>query len=145
MVTLPRAILFLSSTHDDPERVVRQRSLQRLGFVPRRAHPHISLFVGEQDHRHGLRTDRLDHRVRRCDEKTISMVKYLVERGFTVFMISYSVHAELCTYPTGSGDCEESGEIEPQPQSLRQINSHVVKSNNPASEAVRREREEDWH
>ena len=73
------------------------------------------------------------------------MVKYLVERGFTVFMISYSVHAELCTYPTGSGDCEESGEIEPQPQSLRQINSHVVKSNNPASEAVRREREEDWH
>ena len=72
----------------------------------------ISLFVGEQDHRHGLRTDRLDHRVRRCDEKTISMVKYLVERGFTVFMISYSVHAELCTYPTGSGDCEESGEID---------------------------------
>ena len=59
------------------------------------------------------------------------MVKYLVERGFIVFMISYSVHAELCTYPTGSGDCEESGEIEPQPQSLRQINSHVGQVEEP--------------
>jgi hypothetical protein len=29
-----------------------------------RAHPDITLLVGGQDHRHGLRMDRLDDRVR---------------------------------------------------------------------------------
>jgi len=33
------------------------------------------LFVGREDHRHGLRMDRLDHRVRRCREKTIDLMR----------------------------------------------------------------------
>ena len=40
------------------EHIVRQWPLQRLGLTPRRAHPHVPLFVGEQDHRHALRMDR---------------------------------------------------------------------------------------
>ncbi len=67
------AILFLGPAHDDPERIVRQRSLQRLRFIP--WCPHVPLFVGRQDHRHGLRMDRLDHRVRRCREKTIDLMR----------------------------------------------------------------------
>src|SRR5258708_16502866 len=41
-----RAILFLSTAHDDPERVIRQRPLQRLGLIPRPAHPDITFFIG---------------------------------------------------------------------------------------------------
>jgi hypothetical protein len=33
-------------------------ALQRLGLVPRRAHSHVALLVGCQDHRHGLRVVR---------------------------------------------------------------------------------------
>jgi hypothetical protein len=54
-------------------RVVRE--IQRRHFAPRRAHPHVPLFVGGQDHRHGLGMDRLDHRVRRCREKTIDLMR----------------------------------------------------------------------
>jgi hypothetical protein len=32
-----RAILFVGPAHHDPERVIRQWPLQRLGFIPRRA------------------------------------------------------------------------------------------------------------
>ena len=39
------AILFVGPAHDDPERIVRHWPLQRLGFVPRRAHPQIALLV----------------------------------------------------------------------------------------------------
>src|SRR3954451_9303954 len=35
-------------------------TLQRLGFIPRCAHPNVALFIGGQDHRHGFRMDRLD-------------------------------------------------------------------------------------
>src|SRR5579864_9111046 len=39
-------VLLLFATHHDIERVVGQRALQRLGLVPRRAHPDVSLFIG---------------------------------------------------------------------------------------------------
>ena len=45
-----RAILFVGPAHDDPERIVRQWPLQRLGLVPRCAHPNVPLFIGGQDH-----------------------------------------------------------------------------------------------
>jgi hypothetical protein len=37
-----RAILFVGPAHDDPERVIRQRALQRLGLIPRCAHRQTS-------------------------------------------------------------------------------------------------------
>jgi hypothetical protein len=52
-----RAILFVGPTHDDPERIIRQWSLQRLRLVPRRTHPHIPFLLGRQDHRHRLGMD----------------------------------------------------------------------------------------
>ena len=50
-------IVFVRSPHDDLQRIIRQRSLQRLGLVPRRAHPYVSFLVCQQDHRHGLRVE----------------------------------------------------------------------------------------
>jgi hypothetical protein len=44
-----RLVLFVGPAHDDPERVVRQWPLQRLGFIPRCAHQNVSLFIGRQD------------------------------------------------------------------------------------------------
>jgi hypothetical protein len=38
--------------HDDPQRIIRQRS--RLRLVPRDTHPHVTPLVGGQDRRHGL-------------------------------------------------------------------------------------------
>jgi hypothetical protein len=38
-------ILFVGPAHDDPERVIRQWPLQRLGFVPRRTHPHVPFYL----------------------------------------------------------------------------------------------------
>ncbi|MCP1776034.1 hypothetical protein ABIF65_006797 [Bradyrhizobium japonicum] len=70
-----RAILFIGPAHDDTERVIRQRWLQRLGLVPRRVHPNVALLIGRQDHRHGLRMDRLDHRVRRCRQKPVDLMR----------------------------------------------------------------------
>jgi hypothetical protein len=59
-----RGFVFLVDTaHHDLERIIRQESLQRLRLVPGRAHPHIALLLGRQDHWHRLRVDRLDHRV----------------------------------------------------------------------------------
>jgi NAD(P)-dependent dehydrogenase (short-subunit alcohol dehydrogenase family) len=50
--------------HHDLDRIVRQRSLQRLRLIPRRAHPDVSLLISQQDHRHCLGMDRLDDGVR---------------------------------------------------------------------------------
>jgi hypothetical protein len=55
-VMLLRAIV--CPAHDDPERIIRQWPLQRLGLVPRCAHPNVPLLIGGQDHRHGLRMER---------------------------------------------------------------------------------------
>jgi hypothetical protein len=42
-------ILLVGTAHDDPERVIRQWPLQPLRFIPRRAHPDMTLFIGGQD------------------------------------------------------------------------------------------------
>ena len=39
-------VLLLGPAHDDPECVIRQWLLQRLGLIPGRAHPNVPLFVG---------------------------------------------------------------------------------------------------
>ena len=62
---LGRNLIFLVlATRHDLQRIIRQWPLQRLRLFPRRAHPDIALFVRRQDHRHGLRMDRLDDCVR---------------------------------------------------------------------------------
>jgi hypothetical protein len=38
-------VLLVLSAHHDPQRIIRQRPLQRLGLIPRRAHPDVALFV----------------------------------------------------------------------------------------------------
>ncbi len=38
-------------------------------------HPDIALLIGRQDHRHRLRMDWLDHRVRRCREKAADLMR----------------------------------------------------------------------
>jgi hypothetical protein len=45
-----RAVFLIGATRHDPQRVVRQWSLQGLRLVPRRTHPHITFFVGRQDY-----------------------------------------------------------------------------------------------
>jgi hypothetical protein len=45
-----RAVLLVGPAHDDPERVIRQWPLQRLGLIPRCAHSNIALLIGRQDH-----------------------------------------------------------------------------------------------
>jgi len=45
-----RYLVFLvGAAHHDPERVIRQWPLQRLGLIPRCAHPHVPLLVDGQD------------------------------------------------------------------------------------------------
>jgi hypothetical protein len=70
-----RHVFLLGAAHDDLERVVSQRPLQRLRLIPRRAHPDIPFFIGRQDHRHRLRVDRLDHRVRRGSQEPVEEVR----------------------------------------------------------------------
>jgi hypothetical protein len=48
----PRATIFNASSG--------KRSLQRLRFVPRRAHPNVVLFIRRQDRRHRLGMARFD-------------------------------------------------------------------------------------
>jgi hypothetical protein len=43
LVNSCRGLIFLvRAAHNDPEHIIRQRPLQRLRLVPRRAHPHVS-------------------------------------------------------------------------------------------------------
>ena len=49
-------------------------SLQCLRLIPRCAHPHVSLFVGGQDHRHRLGMDRLHHRIRRSRPEAVHLM-----------------------------------------------------------------------
>ena len=41
--------IILAAGRDDPERAVRKRPLQRLGLVPRRAHPDVVFLGRRQD------------------------------------------------------------------------------------------------
>jgi len=61
--------------HDDPEPIVRQRSLQRFSLIPGRAHPYVTLFIVGQDHRHRLGMDRLDNRIRCRGQKSVDQVR----------------------------------------------------------------------
>ena len=50
-----RDLVFLvCASGDNPDRVIGQRPLQRLGLVPWRAHPNVALFVRLQDDWHRL-------------------------------------------------------------------------------------------
>lgn len=48
---------------DFDQQIIRQRSLQRLRLIPRRAKPSIDLFRFCKDNWHRLRVDRLDNAV----------------------------------------------------------------------------------
>jgi hypothetical protein len=69
-------IFFVRSPHDDLQRIIQQWSLQSLGLVPRRTHPHVALFIRRQDHRHGLWMDRLDDSVRRGGQEAIDEMRH---------------------------------------------------------------------
>ena len=47
-------VFLVLAAGDDPDRIVRQRPLERLRLVPRSAHPDIAFLVGGQDHRLGV-------------------------------------------------------------------------------------------
>ena len=68
-------VFLVRAAHHDLERVIRQRTLQRLGFIPRRAHPDVPLLIGRQDHRHRLGMDRLDDGVRRRRQKAVDLMR----------------------------------------------------------------------
>ena len=42
-------VLFVGASRSDPQHLIRQRPLQRLGLIPRRAHPDIAFLIGGQD------------------------------------------------------------------------------------------------
>jgi len=68
-------VLLVGTTQHDLQQIVRQRPLQHLRLIPRRAHPDIALLIGSQDDRHGLGMDRFDDRVRRCGQKAIDQMR----------------------------------------------------------------------
>jgi hypothetical protein len=68
-------ILLVRAAGDDPQRIVRQWPLQRLRLVPWRAHPDVALFLGREDHRHRLRVDWLDDRVRRRRQEAVDEMR----------------------------------------------------------------------
>ena len=70
-----RLVFLVGTTRNDLQGIIWHRPLQRLCFIPRRAHPDVSLLISRQDHRHCLRMDRLDHRVRRAGEKSVNQVQ----------------------------------------------------------------------
>ncbi|MEH2563463.1 hypothetical protein V1289_003090 [Bradyrhizobium sp. AZCC 2289] len=49
-----RLVFLVDSSRDDLERIIRQRPLQRLRLIPRRAHPDIALLVRRQDRITGI-------------------------------------------------------------------------------------------
>jgi ABC-type uncharacterized transport system substrate-binding protein len=81
-----RLVFFIVTAHRDPERVIRQRSLQGLGLVPRRAYPNVTLLFGRQDHRHCLRVDWFDNSIRRSRQEAVDKVRprYGLGLGATV-------------------------------------------------------------
>jgi hypothetical protein len=68
-------VFLFRPAHHDLQRIIWQWPLQRLALSHGRPHPNVTLLVGGQDYRHRLRMDRLDHRVRRCREKTIDLMR----------------------------------------------------------------------
>jgi hypothetical protein len=70
-----RHIFLIGTTRNDPYGIIWRRSLQRLGFIPRRAHPDVTFFGRHQDHRHGLGMDRFNDRVRRGGQEAIDKMR----------------------------------------------------------------------
>jgi hypothetical protein len=68
-------VFLVHTARDDPDRIVGQRPLQRLGFIPRRAHPDVALLLCQQDDRHGLRVDRFDDPIRCTGEKAVDVMR----------------------------------------------------------------------
>src|SRR5712672_113267 len=68
-------IFFVRSPHDDLQSMIRQRSLERLCFIPWSAHPDIPLFIRRQDDRHRLGMDWLDNCIRRRREEAIDVMR----------------------------------------------------------------------
>jgi hypothetical protein len=68
-------IFLIGPAHHDLERIVRQRSLQRPRFIQGRAHPNVPLFIGRQDHRHGLGVDRHYDGVRRRRQEAVDEMR----------------------------------------------------------------------
>jgi hypothetical protein len=75
IISRRRLIFLVDAARDDLQRIIRQRPLQRLGLIPRRAHPHVALFIGRQDHRHRLRMDRFDNGIRRRRQEPIDEMR----------------------------------------------------------------------
>jgi hypothetical protein len=65
-------IFLVCPTRHDLERIIRQRPLQRLRLIPRRAQPHVAPLVGRQDRRHGLRVDWFNNCARGCRQEAIN-------------------------------------------------------------------------
>jgi hypothetical protein len=72
---MPRLVFLVGAARNDLQRVVRQRALQRLGFIPGRTQPHVALFIRVQDHRHGLRVNRLDDGIRGRRQEAIDQMR----------------------------------------------------------------------
>jgi hypothetical protein len=69
-----RAVFFVSPARNDLQHVVRQWPLQHLRFIPRRAHPDVTLFFGRENYWHGLGVNGLHDRVRRGGQKAIDQM-----------------------------------------------------------------------
>ena len=67
-------VFLVRATRDNHQRIIRQRTLQRLRLIPRCAHPDVAFLLCKQDDRHGLRVDRFDDRIRRSGEKAIDVM-----------------------------------------------------------------------
>jgi len=62
-----RPIFLIGAAHRDLE--------HRHGLIPWRPQPVVALLVGRQDHRHGLRMDRRDHRIRRRRQEAVNEMR----------------------------------------------------------------------
>lgn len=71
-----RCLIFLiNAARNYLEGFIRQWALQRLRFIPRRAHPDIVLLLRRQDHGQSLRVDRHNHRVRRRGQEALTSAR----------------------------------------------------------------------
>lgn len=67
---------------DDLQRLIRQRPLQPQSLLHRGIEPRVELVLGGEDHRHGLRMDRLDLGIRLAGQKAVEQVLTLDRLGF---------------------------------------------------------------
>jgi hypothetical protein len=74
--------IVLAAGHDNAQRAIRDRTLQRLGLVPWSAHPDIVLLGRCQDHRHGLGVNAADLGVRLACQKRKDVGRDLALPGF---------------------------------------------------------------